>query len=160
MYMNIIILYIYRQLKMIEKDNNKKPMKNTYYTYIQIAQLLESLYILRMRNNSDLTCNRKHTLNTKFMDNKYMYIINILTGLLIVIYRYKTITNKKYLSLSQSKINFSFHSLQFHIRAAEFLFGHQSDNWSIFFLSLQIQRQCECQCWPCRPQTLMIRTLS
>lgn len=80
MYMNIIILYIYRKLKMIEKDN-KKPMKNTYYTYIQIAQLLESLYILRMRNNSDLTCNRKHTLNTKFMDNKYMYIINILTGL-------------------------------------------------------------------------------
>lgn len=62
------------------KKTTKKPMKNTYYTYIQIAQLLESLYILRMRNNSDLTCNRKHTLNIKFMDNKYMYIINILTG--------------------------------------------------------------------------------
>lgn len=134
------------------KKTEKKEGKNIYHTYIKIAQLCESLYIHLNETQLKLTSTRKRTLNTKFMDNKYIY--EHTHWLLIVLYRYKTIPNKK-LSLSQSKINFSFYSLQIHInQAAEFLFGHGTDKWSIFFLSLQIRRQYECQCLPCRPQTL------
>lgn len=62
---------------MIEKDG-KKERKNIYHTYIQIAQLCESLYIHLNETQLKLTFTRKCTVNTKFMDNKY--IMNILTG--------------------------------------------------------------------------------
>lgn len=64
---------------MIEKDR-KKEGKNIYHTYIQIAQLCESLYIHLNETQLQLTFTRKRTLNTKFMDNKHTGIINILTG--------------------------------------------------------------------------------